>query len=154
MRGTWGIGGMLPNIAGNVLKHSWECVRTCWGMSSNTLGNVLKHSRECCQKYWGMPSNIPGNVLKHSGECLCHFLEFQGNEDAGSVQEVRSDFVCMECLGLMLVVLMSLSRMESMVLVLRVFGPIQVNGYGISGQNYAAFRKVKCQQGYTAGISH
>ena len=43
--------------------------------------------------------------------------------------------MCMECLGLMiglmLVVLMSFSRMESTVLVLRAVGPIQVNGYGI-----------------------
>ena len=47
--------GMLPNILGNVVKHSgescqtfWECPQMSWGMSSNILGNVPKHSRECC----------------------------------------------------------------------------------------------------------
>ena len=117
------IPGMSSNIPGNVLEHAGECPQTLWEMSSNIQGNVAKNTGECPQTFRETSSNILGNV--------CHFLEFQGNEDAGSVQEVRSDFVCMECLGLMLVVLMSLSRMESMVLVLRVFGPIQVNGYGI-----------------------
>ena len=70
MRGTWGMGnfifrGMLPNIPGNVVKHSEECPKysgecrqTFRGMLPNMSGNVLKHSGEC-----------PRNVAKHSGEC-------------------------------------------------------------------------------------
>ena len=92
MRGTRGIRnrgnvifrGMLPNIPGNVLKHSGKCPQTfrgmspniprecrqiIQGMSPNIPGNVLKHSGECPQTFQGMSPNIPGNVSKHSGEC-------------------------------------------------------------------------------------
>ena len=76
MQGTRGIGGMWPNIPGNVLKHSGECRQTFRGMSSNISGNVTKYSGECHQTFGechqifrGMSPNIPGNVAKHSGEC-------------------------------------------------------------------------------------
>ena len=95
MRRTWGIGGMLysgeccqilrgmsPNIPGNVAQHSGKRPQTLWEMSSNIQGNVAKHTGEFPQTFREMSSNILGNV--------CHFLEFQGNEDAGSVQEVSS----------------------------------------------------------------
>ena len=49
MRETQGMGGMLPNIPGNVLKHFGECREIFRGMSSNIPGNVLKYSEECCQ---------------------------------------------------------------------------------------------------------
>ena len=60
---------MLPNIPGNVLKHSGKCPQTFRGMSPNNPGNVSKHSGECPQTFQGMSPNIPGNVSKHSGEC-------------------------------------------------------------------------------------
>ena len=76
MQGTRGIGGMWPNIPGNVLKHSGECRQTFRGRSSNIPGtfraisqnipgNVAKHSEDIP----GMSPNIPGNVTKYSGEC-------------------------------------------------------------------------------------
>ena len=75
MQGTRGIGGMWPNIPGNVLKHSGECRQTFRGRSSNIPGtfraisqnipgNVAKHSEDIP----GMSPNIPGNVAKHSAE--------------------------------------------------------------------------------------
>ena len=42
-------------------------------MSPNIPGNVLKHSGECLQKFRGMSLNIPGNVAEHSGECPIYF---------------------------------------------------------------------------------
>ena len=60
---------MLPNIPGNVAKHSEECRKTFQGMSSNILGNVSKHSEKCRQTFRGLSSNILGNIAKHSGEC-------------------------------------------------------------------------------------
>ena len=56
MRGTRGMGGMSPNIPGNVAKHSGECPQTF----------VAKDSGECHKTFWGMSPNIPGNVVKHS----------------------------------------------------------------------------------------
>ena len=47
MRGTRGIGGMLPNIPGNVAIYSGECPQTFRGMSPNILGNVAKYSGQC-----------------------------------------------------------------------------------------------------------
>ena len=68
--------GMLLNIPGNVAKHSRECHKTFQGMLPNIPWNVIKHSGnvtksswECCQTFWGMSPNVPGNVAKHSGEC-------------------------------------------------------------------------------------
>ena len=58
MRGTQGIGGMLPNIPGNVLKHSGECHQTFWGMSQNIPGNVAKYSGECRKTFRGIFENI------------------------------------------------------------------------------------------------
>ena len=69
MRGTRGIGGMLPNIPGNVTKHSGECRHIFRGMSPNIPGNVAIYSGECHQTFRGTSPNIPGNVAKHSGEC-------------------------------------------------------------------------------------
>ena len=63
---------MLPNIAGNVAKHSEECRQTF-------PGNVTKHSRECSQTYRGMYLNIWGNVLKYLGECWQIFWEMPSN---------------------------------------------------------------------------
>ena len=68
MRGTRGIGGMLPNIPGNVLKNSKECPQTFQGMSQNIPRNVAKHSGKCRQTFRGMSLNISGNVLKQSRE--------------------------------------------------------------------------------------
>ena len=53
---------MLPNILGNVAKHSRECPQTFWGMSLNILG-------ECRKTFLGMSPNILGNVLIYTGEC-------------------------------------------------------------------------------------
>ena len=62
-----GMGGMLysggmspnipdnvPNISGNVAKHSQEYRQIFWGMLSNIPGNVLKHSEKFCQTFWGI----------------------------------------------------------------------------------------------------
>ena len=62
--------GMLPNILGNVLKHSGECHQTFWGMSPNILGNVTKHSEKCPETFQGMSSNIPVNIANHCGEFI------------------------------------------------------------------------------------
>ena len=41
MRGVRGMGGMLLNILGNVLKHSGEYRQTFRGILSNIPGNIL-----------------------------------------------------------------------------------------------------------------
>ena len=43
--GTRGIRGMLPNIPGNVLKHSGEC-KKFRGIFENNLWHIVKHSVE------------------------------------------------------------------------------------------------------------
>ena len=63
MQGTRGMGGMLPNIPGNVVKHSKECGQTFPGMLPNILGDNAKHYREYSRTFRGMLTNILGNVL-------------------------------------------------------------------------------------------
>ena len=48
---------------------SVECRQTFRGILPNIPGNVAKHSAECSQTFRGMSPNIPGNVAEHSGEC-------------------------------------------------------------------------------------
>ena len=48
MRGTRGMGG------GRVISYSGECPQTFQGILPNILGNVAKHSREYCQASQGM----------------------------------------------------------------------------------------------------
>ena len=99
MRGTRGIGGMLysgechqifrechqilggmsPNILGNIAKYSGECRQILGGMSPNIPGNIAKYSGQCRQIFRGMWPNIPGNVVKHSGECPQIFRETSPN---------------------------------------------------------------------------
>ena len=75
MQGTRGIGGMWPNIPGNVAKHSEEGPQTFRGHSGQyrktfrgMSPNILRTFRECRQIFRGMSPNIPGNVAKHSAE--------------------------------------------------------------------------------------
>ena len=65
--------GMLANIPGNAVKHSWECHQTFHRMLRNILENVLKHSGICCQTFRGMLLKIPQNAHKVLA------LKFNGN---------------------------------------------------------------------------
>ena len=76
---------MMPNMPGNVTKHSCKVWQTFWGGLPSTLGYVLKHSGEYPHVFWRILPNIlgnvgsetfqrmsldtPTNVLKHSREC-------------------------------------------------------------------------------------
>ena len=77
MRGTRGIGGML--YSGECRQIFRECHQILGGMSPNILGNIAKYSGECRQIFRGMWPNIPGNVVKHSGECPQIFRETSPN---------------------------------------------------------------------------
>ena len=61
IRGTWGLGGTL---------YYGECYQTFWGMLPNILGNVVKHSRECSQTIQRIFKNNPEHVAKHPVESM------------------------------------------------------------------------------------
>ena len=86
--------GMLLNIPRNVVNNSGECPQTFQGMFLNIPENVARHYGECFQTFRGMLLNIPGNAAKHSGECSQTF--------GGMWEKWLWDFVCVECLGLMI----------------------------------------------------
>ena len=63
------------NIPGNVTKHSGKCPQAFREMLLNILGNVAKNPWECSETFRGMSSNISGNFARHSGKCSQTFWE-------------------------------------------------------------------------------